>query len=127
MADQIQFSRRERQIMDVLYARNGATTMEVVGELPDAPSDLSVRRLLHILEEKGHVRRRMRGREVVYIPRRAKKAVGVRALQHVIDTFFGGELDEALAAHFAKKETYVSREQLLRIKRLIEEARQDGR
>ena len=97
MPDEVHLSRRERQIMDILYANNGGTTMDVVRQMPDSPSDLSVRRLLHILEEKGHVRRKQRGREVVYIPRKVKRSVGVKAFQHVIDTFFEGALDEALA------------------------------
>ncbi len=127
MAEEIQLSRREREILNILYAKDGATTMEVVGAMADPPTDKAVRRMLHILEEKGHVRRRSRGREVVYTPRRSKKRAGTSALQHVIDTFFGGALDQALAAHFAKKEVDVSPEQLQRIKRLIDETRNEGR
>ncbi len=127
MTEELQLSRREREILNILYARGGGTTMEVVGEMADPPTDKAVRRLLHILEEKGHVRRKERGREVVYVPKRSKKAAGTSAFQHVIDTFFGGALDDALAAHFAKKEADVSPEELGRIKRLIDEAREEGR
>ena len=120
-------SRRERQIMDILYAHGGATTMEVWRDLPDPPTDMAVRRLLHILEEKGHVRRRKRGREFVYVPKRSKGTAGKAAFQHVLDTFFEGALDEALAAHLAKKQSNVSPEQLQRIQDLIDKARQEGR
>ncbi len=127
MNDEIQLSRREREIMNILYMKGGATTMEVVSTMTDPPTDKAVRRLLHILEEKNHVSRRKRGREVVYLPKRSKKAAGTNALQHVIDTFFGGALDDALAAHFSKKEKHISSEELQRIKRLIEETREEGR
>ena len=127
MANGPKHSRRERQLMDILYAHDGATTMEVWRDLPDPPTDMAVRRLLHILEEKGHVRRRKRGREFVYIPKRSKDQAGKAALQHVLDTFFEGALDEALAAHLAKKQSNVSPEQLQRIQDLIEKARKEGR
>ncbi len=126
MTEEVQLSRREREILNILYAQGGATTMEVVGVMADPPTDKAVRRLLHILEEKGHVRRRQRGREVVYVPKRSKKLAGVKALQHVLDTFFGGALDDALAAHLAKKEVSVSPDELQRIKRLIDETREEG-
>ena len=127
MADSTHFSRRERQIMDILYAHDGATTMEVWREIPNPPTDMAVRRLLHILEEKGHLRRRKRGREFVYVPKRSKRQVGRAALQHVINTFFEGALDEALAAHLAKKQSDVTPEQLQRIHELIAQARNEGR
>ncbi len=127
MTQEVQLSRREREILNILYAQNGATTMEVVGVMADPPTDKAVRRLLHILEEKGHVRRRQRGREVVYVPKRSKKLAGTNALQHVLDTFFGGALDDALAAHLAKKEVSISSDELQRIKRLIDETREEGR
>ena len=120
-------SRRERQIMDILYAHGGATTMEVWREIPDPPTDMAIRRLLHILEEKGHVRRRKRGREYVYVPKRSKQRAGLAALQHVLDTFYEGALDEALAAHLAKKEPNITPEQLERIRDLINQARKEGR
>ena len=127
MAKAIKLSRRERQIMDILYAQDGATTMEVWRAMPDAPTDMAVRRLLHILEEKGHVRRRRRGREFVYVPKRPKGQAGRDALRHVLDTFFGGALDDALAAHLTEKQSDVTPEQLQRIHELIEQARREGR
>lgn len=127
MTDSNKLSRRERQIMDVLYAREGATVMEVVGELPDAPTDKAVRRLLQILEEKGHVRRRKEGHGYVYRPCVSKRNAGVRALRHVIDTFFQGSLDQAIALHMGTRGANLSDEDLDRLRELIEKAREEGR
>jgi predicted transcriptional regulator len=113
--------------MDILYAMGGASVMEVRNQLPDPPTDMAVRRLIHILEEKGHVRRQRRGRKYVYSPRQCKKRAGARALQHVLDTFFEGAVDEALASHLTKRESSVSEEQLERMIQLIERARRRGR
>jgi predicted transcriptional regulator len=94
---------------------------QIQAELPDPPTDMAVRRMLHILEEKGHLRRRQESREVVYFASQSKARAGASALQHVLDTFFGGAVDEALAAHFAKKEA-VSPEQLARMQEIIKQA-----
>jgi predicted transcriptional regulator len=126
MPDPSQLSRRERQIMDIIYSAGEATVRQVQAKLPDPPTDMAVRRMLQILEEKGHLRRRPEGREVVYMPARSKARAGVKALQHVLDTFFSGAVDEALAAHLASKEA-ASPEQLARMRKLIEQARKEGR
>lgn len=126
MLDPAKLSRRERQIMDIIYAAGEATVRQVQARLPDPPTDMAVRRMLQILEEKGHLRRRPEGREVVYLPAQSKARAGVRALQHVLDTFFSGAVDEALAAHLASKEP-ASPEQLARMRKLIEQARKEGR
>ncbi len=127
MTDFAKLSRRERQIMDIIFAGNGATVMEVCRALPDPPTDMAVRRLMHILEEKGYVTRRKRGREYVYRPKRSKRNAGMKALEHVLNTFFEGAVDNALAAHLGKKEPKVTEEQLDRMIRLIEKAREEGR
>lgn len=112
--------------MDIVFARGEATVRQIQAELPDPPTDMAVRRMLHILEEKGHLRRRQEGREVVYLAAQSKARAGASALQHVIDTFFGGAVDEALAVHLAKKEA-VSPEQLARMQELINEAKKKDR
>jgi predicted transcriptional regulator len=119
-------SRRESQIMDVVFAKGEATVRQIHSELPDPPTTMAVRRLLHILEEKGHLRRRKEGREVVYLPKQSRRRAGTSALQHVLDTFFNGAFDEALAAHLGSSET-VSEEQLKSMQKLIKQARQEGR
>jgi predicted transcriptional regulator len=121
-------SRRERQIMDVLHAEAGATVATVCQRIPDPPTDMAVRRMLHILEEKGHVKRAGKeGREVIYTAAQSKARAGLSALRHVLDTFFGGAVDEALAAHLTGKGAKLSPEQTANIQRLIDAARKEGR
>ena len=122
MAKNDPLSRRERQIMDVLFANGEATVREIQEQLDDAPTDMAIRRLLHILEEKGHLNRRKEGRSVVYRPRQSRKVAGIRALGHVLETFFGGAVDEALAAHLASKEK-ISPQQLARMQKMITAAK----
>lgn len=126
MHDPSKLSRRERQIMDIIYTAGEATVRQVQARLPEPPTDMAVRRMLQILEEKGQLRRRPEGREVVYLPAQSKARAGLSALQHVLDTFFGGAVDEALAAHLASK-VAASPEQLSRMRKLIEQAKKEGR
>ena len=126
MKDPTKLSRRERQIMDSLFARTRATVNEVRGDLPDPPTDKAVRRMLEILEEKGLVKRRKIGREYAYRPSESKKRAGQKALSHLLDTYFEGALDQAFAIHLGAKGTDVSEETLQRIAELIEEARKKG-
>lgn len=114
--------------MDVLHAAGSATVARVQVELPDPPTDMAVRRMMHILEEKGHAKRLGKeGREVVYAPAQSKARAGLKALRHVLDTFFGGAMDEALAAHLTGKNAALTDEQAMRLQQLIEEARKEGR
>ena len=122
MVDPNTLSRRERQIMDILFARGEATVRQIQDSLEDPPTVMAIRRMLQILEEKGHLKRRQEGREVVYGPRESRKTAGSNALRHVLDTFFGGAIDEALAAHFARKDE-VSAEQLARLQEMIAQAK----
>ena len=123
MVDPINLSRRERQIMDILFARGEATVRQIQESLEDPPTVMAVRRMLHILEEKGHLKRHQEGREVVYGPRESRRSAGSKALKHVLDTFFSGAIDEAVAAHFARKED-VSPEQMARLQEMIAQAKQ---
>jgi predicted transcriptional regulator len=113
--------------MDILFAKNGATVMEVCATMDDPPTDMAVRRLMHILEEKGHVTRRKKGREYIYRPKVSKKDAGMKMLQHVLNIFFEGGMDNALAAHLGKKCTNVTQDQLEHMLKLIEKVRKDGR
>src|SRR5688572_13410042 len=96
-----ELSRRERQIMDVIYARGQASAGDVLADLPDPPSRTAVRTFLRILEDKGQLRHRKEGREFIYAPTKPRKRVGQSALRRVLTTFFGGSLQEAVAAHLA--------------------------
>jgi predicted transcriptional regulator len=122
-----ELSRRERQIMDAVYALGEATVNQVVDTISSPPTAMAVRRMMHILEEKGHLRRRESGREVVYAPRQAKDKAGRRAFERVLETFFGGSLEEALAAHLHSRKDHVSVDERDRLIQLIRQAHQEGR
>jgi predicted transcriptional regulator len=127
MPKNLHLSRRERQIMDVLFARGEATVLQIAEALPDPPTPMAVRRMLHILVEKGHLKRRQEGREVVYAPREPKKRAGTNAFQKVLETFFGGSLEEALAAHLVSRKEKVTAEERERLLKLIHQSQQKGR
>ena len=127
MPEPSELSRRERQIMDAVFALGEATVNQVVDAIPSPPTAMAVRRMMHILEEKGHLRRRESGREVIYAPRQTKNKAGRRALEQVLATFFGGSLEEALAAHLHSRKDQVSAGERKRLIALIEQAQQKGR
>jgi predicted transcriptional regulator len=127
MPESSELSRRERQIMDAVFALGEATVNQVVESIPSPPTPMAVRRMMHILEEKGHLRRREKGREVIYLPRQTKGKAGRVAFEQVLETFFGGSLEEALAAHLHSRKDQVSAEERQRLIALIEQAQQEGR
>jgi len=120
-------SRRERQIMDVVFAQGAATALEVVRGLSDPPSKTAVRTLLRILEEKGHLKHVQRGREYVYQPTQPRLRAGRSALQGVLQTFFGGSLERAIAAHLADASAELDADELKRLAGLIQQARKKGK
>ncbi len=129
MSDPDKLSKRERQIMDVIYRLERATVSEVVDGLVDPPSRTAVRTLLGILESKGHLGHDQLGREYVYKPTQPRKAAGRSMLRRVMHTFFDGSVEKALAAHFTDPNTTLSADELDRVASLIAEAkrRQKGR
>jgi predicted transcriptional regulator len=127
MPNSSHLSRRERQIMDIAFARGEATVNQICEALPDPPTPMAVRRMMHILEEKGHLKRRGQGREVVYVPRETRDKAGRTALQRVLETFFAGSLEQALSAHLLSRKTEVTAEERDRLVKLIDEARKEGR
>src|SRR3954464_2801551 len=127
MPEPAELSRRERQIMDAVFALGEATVNQVVEAIPAPPTAMAVRRMMHILEEKGHLRRRESGREVIYVPRLTKAKAGRRAFERVLETFFGGSLEEALAAHLHSRRNQVSADERERLIALIKKAQQGGR
>ena len=120
-------SRRERQILEIVYARGEATAAQVVQDMPDAPSKTAVRTLMRILEEKGHLRHRQEGMSYIYQPSRARKPAGQSALRQVLRTFFDGSIQEALAAHLADESVQLKAEELEKLASLIRKARKEGR
>lgn len=120
-------SRRERQIMDVLYRLERATAAEVQAGLPDAPSYSAVRTLLRVLEEKGHIRHTQDGPRYVYSAIQPRPRAARTALSQVVRTFFGGSVEEAVAALVSDGDARLSDEELERLERLIQQAREGGR
>ncbi len=92
MDKQETLSRRERQIMDIVYSRKEATTNDVLTDIPDPLSRVTVRTMLRILEEKGHLKHTTRGREFVYRPVRPRRRAGQSAMRRLLNTFFDGSL-----------------------------------
>ena len=120
----VSLSRRERQIMDAIYRRGQATAAEVLEDLPDPPSYSAVRAMLRVLEEKGHVRHEEEALRYVFVPTASLARATRSALNHVVDTFFEGSAERAVAALL---DGTLSREELDRLSSLIESAKKEGR
>lgn len=123
----IDLSRRERQIMDVIYRTQRATASEVMEQLPDAPSYSAVRALLRVLEEKGHLRHEQEGQRYVYMPVVAPERARRSALQHLVGTFFDGSAERAVAALLDMRDARLSPDELDRLAERIARARKEGR
>ena len=121
-----QLSRRERQIMDVIYRRGRATAAAVLEGLPDPPSYSAVRAMLRLLEEKGHVRHEQDGPRYVFLPTVNRDRARKTALKHVVRTFFDGSATDAVAA-LLDSEAKLSGVELDRLSAMIDEARREGR
>ena len=119
-------SRRERQIMDVIYRRGRATAAEVLEDIPDPPSYSAVRAMLRLLEEKGHVRHEQDGPRYVFMPIVNRDRARKSALTHVVRTFFDGSATEAVAA-LLNDGGKLSDAELDRLSAMIEQAREEGR
>lgn len=118
-------SRREREIMDILYRRGRASSAEVREELPDPPSYSAVRALLRIMEEKGHLTHAKEGAKYVYRPLKARRHVARSALERVINTFFQNSTEAAVAALLEMREGELSQDELDRIARMIDNAKKE--
>ena len=122
-----QLSRRERQIMDVLYRRGRATASEVLEHLPDPPGYSAVRAMLRVLQEKGHVRHEEQGPRYVYMPTVPREKAKRSAVRHLLDTFFNGSAEQAMAALLEASAARLSKEELQRMSEMIDKARKEGR
>jgi BlaI family penicillinase repressor len=119
-------SRRERQIIDILYTQGRASAAEVQAALPDPPSYSAVRAMLRILEEKGHVRHEQDGPRYVYLPTIARDNAKRSALRHMLQTFFDGSAEQAISALLDDSSTRLSDRELDRLARMIDQARRTG-
>ena len=120
-------SRRERQIMDVIYRMGKATAVDVTEQIPDPPGNATVRKLLRILEEKGHLRHERDGSRFVYSPTVSKEAARESAMSHMLDTFFRGSAARAVIALLDQSDDELSESEREQISELIERSRREGR
>jgi predicted transcriptional regulator len=120
-------SRRERQIMDVLYRKGSATAAEVLDAIPNPPSYSAVRALLRILEQKGHIRHEEQEGKYVFLPTVPRDKAKRSAIRHLVQTFFDGSSQEAVAALLDDASSKLSNSELDRLQTLIDKARKGGR
>ena len=127
MSTGVKLSRRERQIMDILYRTGKSSASEVREAMDDAPSYSAVRAMLRVLEEKGHVRHQEEGLKYVYMPTVAREKAKRSAVKHVLETFFAGSPEQIVAALLDVSAARLTPEELDRMADLIEKAKQEGR
>jgi BlaI family transcriptional regulator, penicillinase repressor len=120
-------SRRERQIMDVLYRHGRATAAEIQSQLPEPPSYSAVRAMLRILETKGHARHEQDGPRYVYVPTLGRDKAKRSALKHLLNTFFEGSAEQVVVALLEVSGDDLSGADLSRLRRLIDQARSEAR
>jgi BlaI family transcriptional regulator, penicillinase repressor len=120
-------SRRERQIMEILYQRGKASASEVREAMEGAPGYSAVRAMLRVLEEKGHVRHQAEGLKYVYVPVVARDKAKRSAVKHVLDTFFAGSPEQIVAALLDVSAARLTTEELDRMAELIEKAKREGK
>lgn len=120
---QAALTKRERQIMDVLYRLGRATAADVLAELPHAPGNSTIRTQLRVLERKGHVRHQEEGLRFVYMPTVPRHSARRSALKHLVETFFEGSTSKAVAALLGGEGPRVTDDDLARIEDLVKNAR----
>ena len=120
-------SRRERQIMEILYQRGKASASEVREAMESAPGYSAVRAMLRVLEEKGQVKHQAEGLKYVYVPTMGREKAKRSAVKHVLDTFFGGSPEQIVAALLDVSSTQLTREELDRMSELIEKAKREDK
>jgi BlaI family penicillinase repressor len=120
-------SRRERQIMDILYQRGKSSATEVREAMPNAPSYSAVRAMLRVLEDKGHVRHQAEGLKYVYLPTVTREKAKRSAVKHLLDTFFHDSPEQVVAALLDVSSTRMTREELNRMSEMIDTAKKEGR
>lgn len=119
-------SRRERQIMDAVYSHDEASANQVLESIIDPPSRTAIRTILRILVDKGHLSQRVVGREMFYKSTKPRRKAGQSALKRVVETFFEGSLEQAVAAHLADMNADLTNEELVKLAALIRKARKKG-
>jgi predicted transcriptional regulator len=120
-------TRREREIMDILHRRGKATAHEVLAELADPPSYSSVRTFLRLLEERGHLKHLQEGKTYVYSPTVGRRDAQRSAIAHIVETFFDGSVEDAVATLVEASKPKLSNPELERIAALVAKAKKEGR
>jgi predicted transcriptional regulator len=123
----LQLSRRERQIMDVLYRLGKASAAEIHAAVPNPPSYTAIRTHLTLLEQKNHVTHKMEGPRYIYSPVVSREDMAEEAMDGVIRTFFKNSVDLVITALMKRRQAKLSKEQIERLEQLIEQARKEGR
>jgi predicted transcriptional regulator len=119
-----QLSRREREVMDIIFARSEATLSQILEDMESPPTRPALRSILTILEGKGHLQHRQEGgREFIYQPVHSREEVGQSTLSRVIGTFFGGSLTQAMAAYLSHPQTQLSADEVAELRRFLDEAK----
>ena len=119
-------TRRERQVLEVIYQLGESTANEIVAAMPDNLANATVRTQLRALEGKGAVKHRREGKQFVFAPTVPRESAAMRALRRVLDVFFGGSVEDALAAHLADPKTKLDEAEIKRLRRLLSEHQQRG-
>jgi predicted transcriptional regulator len=120
-------SRRERQMMDIIYRKGSATAAEVLAELTDPPSYSAVRAKLRILEEKGHLKHKQQGPRYIFSPIVSREKAKRTAIKHILQTFFDGSAENAVATLLDVSRRDLSEDNLERLSRMIDQAKNEGR
>jgi predicted transcriptional regulator len=120
-------SRREREVMDILHRRGQATVSEVMEDLVDPPTYSAVRSILRVLEGKGHISHREDGPRYIYVPAVARDRARGAALDHLVNTFFGGSAERAVAALLRRSDLEMSESDLKKLAREVQQAKAEGR
>jgi predicted transcriptional regulator len=119
-----QLSRREREVMDIIFTRSEATLSQILEDMESPPTRPALRSILTILEGKGHLTHRQDGgREFIYQPVHSREEVGQSTLSRVIGTFFGGSFTQAMAAYLSHPQTQLSADEVAELRRFLDEAK----
>ncbi len=127
MKDPLSLSRRERQIMEVIYSRRECSAADVQAQMLDAPTPTAVRTMLRILEQKGHLTHRKEGRQFIYRPTRPRQQAARSALRRLLSTFFSGSIEQAVAAYMSDPGVELPPDEVERLRQLVEKASKKGR
>lgn len=119
-------SRRERQIMDIVYAQGKCSAKQVLEEMDDPPSYSAVRALIRILVDKGHLEAQRDGIRYVYQPTKSQKSAGASAMKRALNTFFEGDISQAMAALIQASDANLTDEQIAEIQKRIELSQKEG-